>query len=40
MYKLGSREGDIAAIEWDLMTLLLASGIGCAKGGPKLGSAM
>jgi len=38
MYKLGSKDGDMAAIEWDLMTVLLIFGTGCVKDGPKLGS--
>jgi hypothetical protein len=38
MYKLGSKDGEVVAIEWDLMTLLLGSGTGWVKGGPKLSS--
>ena len=38
MYRLGSREGDIAPIAWERMNMLLPSGTGCEKGCPKFGS--
>ena len=38
MYRLGSREGDIAPIAWERMNMLLPSGTGCEKGCPKFSS--